>query len=380
MVWYAAEPLAEADPERALAFGIEAGKHMPILRDYMMRRIGARGDQSAVSSLVAGLEKASDAGMQLAFLDALRTSLTGQRRVAPPAAWPAVSKKLNESSDARVRLLAETLGVTFGDEAALAKVRSRIADTTAAIESRRESLAALLAAKDAKLAGVLQQLLSEPAMREQALAGLAQVSDPKTAELVLARYADLSPNEKRTALATLSARADSALAMLQAVANKKISSSDLSADLVRQLQNLGNTQVNELLGKTWGTVRETAADKAKLIEDYKKLVATSKGRPDTGHGRAVYMRTCQQCHQLFGTGGKVGPDLTGSNRTNLDYLLSNIVDPSAVMAKEYQPTIVLTSDGRVITVSCAKKTITHSRFKRRPLSRLCPKMKWNRAS
>ncbi len=48
-------------------------------------------------------------------------------------------------------------------------------------------------------------------------------------------------------------------------------------------------------------------------------------------------------------GGKVGPDLTGSNRTNLDYLLSNIVDPSAVMAKEYQPTIVLTSDSRVIT-------------------------------
>jgi putative heme-binding domain-containing protein len=45
----------------------------------------------------------------------------------------------------------------------------------------------------------------------------------------------------------------------------------------------------------------------------------------------------------------VGPELTGSNRANLDYLLSNIVDPSAVMAKEYQPTIVLTEDGRVVT-------------------------------
>ena len=349
MLWYAAEPLADADPERALVFGIEAGKHIPLLRDYMLRRIGARGDQSAVSTLVAGLEKSNDAGLQLAFLDAIRTSLTGQRRVAPPAAWAAVSKKLSESSDARLRLQAETLGVTFGDEAALANVRTRIADTSAPIESRRESLAALLAAKDAKLAGVLQKLLAEPAMREQALAGLAQVSDPQTAALVLARYDELTPSEKRTALATLAARADSAVAMLQAVAAKKINSSDLSADLVRQLQNLGNAQVVELLGKTWGTVRETAADKAKLIEDYKKLVSSSKGRPDVGHGRAVYMRTCQQCHQLFGAGGKVGPDLTGSNRTNLDYLLSNIVDPSAVMAKEYQPTIVLTSDGRVIT-------------------------------
>ncbi len=335
MIWYAAEPLAEADPQRALAFGIEAGKNIPLLREYMLRRIGARGDQSSVSTLLAGLSKADEASLQLAFLDAIRTSLTGQRRVSAPEAWPAVAKKLSDSQDARVRQQAENLGVTFGDEAALSKVRTRIADKSAAIESRRESLSALVAAKDNKLAAVLHDLLNEPAMREQALAGLAQVNDPKTAELILARYSDLSASEKRTALATLSARVDSALVMLQAVAGKKLASSDLSADLVRQLQNLNNPEVNELLGKTWGTVRATAADKAKLIEDYKKLVATSKIKPDLGHGRAVYMRTCQQCHQLFGAGGKVGPDLTGSNRTNLDYLLSNIVDPSAVMAKEY---------------------------------------------
>ncbi len=349
MLWYAAEPLAEVDPERALAFGIAAGKHIPLLRDFMLRRIGSRGDQAAVSTLVAALGKADDAAVQLAFLEAIRTSLTGQRRVAPPESWAAVSKRLTESTDAKVRLQAEALGVTFGDEAALTKVRARIADTKASIESRRESLAALLAAKDAKLGSVLHQLLSEPAMREQALAGLAQVNDPKTAELVLAKYAELTPSEKRTALATLSARSDSAVAMLQALASKKIASNDLSADLVRQLQNLNSAEINELLGKTWGTVRETAADKAKLIEDYKKLVASTTAKPDLGHGRAVYMRTCQQCHQLFGTGGKVGPDLTGSNRTNLDYLLSNIVDPSAVMAKEYQPTIVLTTDSRVVT-------------------------------
>ena len=56
-----------------------------------------------------------------------------------------------------------------------------------------------------------------------------------------------------------------------------------------------------------------------------------------------------QCHTLFGEGGKVGPDLTGSNRANLDYALMNILDPSAVIAKEYRPTIVITTDGRVIT-------------------------------
>ena len=49
-------------------------------------------------------------------------------------------------------------------------------------------------------------------------------------------------------------------------------------------------------------------------------------------------RPVSQCHTLFGIGGKVGPDITGSNRANLDYLLENILDPSAVIPKEYAAT------------------------------------------
>ncbi len=349
MIWYAAEPLAEEDANRALDFAIVAGKNMPILRDYMLRRIGSRADAKAVATLIDGLNRASEVDLQLAYLDALRTSLTGQRRVTPPESWQSVSNKLLSSGDARVKLQAEALGVTFGDAKAMASVRTRVLDKNASSDSRRESLNALLAARDQQLATVLEQLLDEPALREAALAGLAQVNSPATAELILKRYAQLTPGERRTAMATLASRPESALAMLRAVESKQIASTDLSADLVRQLQNLKNAEVNRLLAATWGTVRETAADKAGLIEEYKRLVTTSKMKPDLGHGRAVFARTCQQCHALFGTGGNVGPDLTGSNRTNLDYVLSNIVDPSAVMAKEYQPTVVLTSDGRVIT-------------------------------
>jgi putative heme-binding domain-containing protein len=66
-------------------------------------------------------------------------------------------------------------------------------------------------------------------------------------------------------------------------------------------------------------------------------------------GRALFAKTCQQCHTLFGVGGKVGPDITGSNRTNLDYLLENILDPSAVIPKEYAATVLNLKNGRVIT-------------------------------
>src|SRR5690606_28564655 len=58
---------------------------------------------------------------------------------------------------------------------------------------------------------------------------------------------------------------------------------------------------------------------------------------------------CAQCHTLFGAGAAVGPDLTGSNRADLDYILSNILDPSAVLANEYRPWVFILKDGRVVT-------------------------------
>jgi putative heme-binding domain-containing protein len=45
----------------------------------------------------------------------------------------------------------------------------------------------------------------------------------------------------------------------------------------------------------------------------------------------------------------VGPDLTGSNRADLDYLLSNVVDPNAVVGQDYLATIVWMDDGRLVT-------------------------------
>ena len=51
---------------------------------------------------------------------------------------------------------------------------------------------------------------------------------------------------------------------------------------------------------------------------------------------------------LYGVGGKVGPDLTGSNRANLDYILLNSVDPSYDVPDAYRTVSVLTVDGRSV--------------------------------
>jgi putative heme-binding domain-containing protein len=102
---------------------------------------------------------------------------------------------------------------------------------------------------------------------------------------------------------------------------------------------------------------EEITDMPKLIAHYKnKLRTPSVQPPDAALGRAVFVRECQECHTLFGVGNKVGPDLTDrgltpdgrQKRTDLDFLVTNIVDPSAEIAKGYEPSIVETTAGLVI--------------------------------
>jgi putative heme-binding domain-containing protein len=61
----------------------------------------------------------------------------------------------------------------------------------------------------------------------------------------------------------------------------------------------------------------------------------------------VFEKTCAKCHVLFGDGATIGPDLTGSGRKKIDYVLSNLIDPNAVIDPKYRLTKLVTNDGRL---------------------------------
>jgi putative heme-binding domain-containing protein len=52
---------------------------------------------------------------------------------------------------------------------------------------------------------------------------------------------------------------------------------------------------------------------------------------------------------LFDDGARIGPELTGSQRTNVEYILAKVIDPNAVVARDYQLTLIHTKSGRTIT-------------------------------
>ena len=73
------------------------------------------------------------------------------------------------------------------------------------------------------------------------------------------------------------------------------------------------------------------------------------GPGDAAAGKGVFKKHCATCHQLFGEGTKLGPDLTTANRKDQNFLLISLVDPSSVIRKEFVSAVVQTKDGRVLT-------------------------------
>jgi putative heme-binding domain-containing protein len=126
---------------------------------------------------------------------------------------------------------------------------------------------------------------------------------------------------------------------------------DITAATLRQLAAIEDAEIKSWLTQVFGTVRLTSQEKLDEIARWQQLLSPKRfmQEADPEHGRAIYARTCMQCHTLFDAGGKVGPDLTGSNRADLTYILSNIIDPSAVIGKDYQVSIVKTRDKRVLS-------------------------------
>lgn len=354
MLWYGIQPLVAADATRALALSQEA--KIPLLRQFLARRIASgipteveRQKAESLDPLAKVLRQVDEPQVQLDLLSGVREALAGRRRVLAPHGWEAVYRKLSASPNGEVRDQAMLLSITFGDAGAIAASRKAIVDPSVSIERRGAALDSLVEQRDPETAKLVEKLILEPAMRGAALRALAAYADEQAAQIILKNYASFNDAERADAILTLASRPAFAVALLDAIEREQIPRRDISAFAIRQLQSMKNDLVNERLAKVWGAVRETSKDKAAAIGKYKTLLTPERVKAaDRSAGRSLFVRHCGACHKLFGEGGQVGPELTGSQRANLDYLLENLIDPSAIVARDYQMTVLATEDGRIL--------------------------------
>jgi putative membrane-bound dehydrogenase-like protein len=361
MVWYGIEPAVPVQPEKALALA-ESSK-MPKVRQFIARRLTTEIDRQpeAVAGLVRLLAKNANGDFRLDILRGMSDALRGWRKAKPPAGWAELASKLKQTSEvsktSEVSALALELSVVFGDGRALDEIRQLVKSNAATPDARRQAIRALVQVRADGLAPLLQGLLGDRELGPDAIRGLAAVSDADTPRLLLDNYKRLQPTARAEAIVTLVSRPAYAQKLLDAVAAGTVDRMHVSPFQLRQMQSFGDDAVSKRIAAQWPELREISAEKARRIAGYKSQLAPDRlATANLPAGRKLFEKSCASCHVLFGAGGKAGPDLTGGQRSNLDYLLENIVDPSATVSANFKMSIVVLTDGRVLNGVVTEKT------------------------
>jgi putative membrane-bound dehydrogenase-like protein len=206
-----------------------------------------------------------------------------------------------------------------------------------------------------------------------ALDVLATHETPTVTSALVAFYSTASKEVQHRIRDVLFSRPGTALAFLQSVDTGKLKHDDIPLDQLRRLSLHKNEQIDTIIHKRWGNIGPGSSEE-KLATMRRFNNDLRAGTGDPAAGKPIFEKTCAVCHQLFGRGNHIGSDLTTANRADRAALLGSIVDPSAVIRREFMSYVVTTSSGRVLTGVIAEQdaatvTIVDANNQRTKISR-----------
>jgi putative membrane-bound dehydrogenase-like protein len=354
LLWWAIEDKAIRDRDLVLALldSPEAWK-VPLIRHYIIERLGRRymaeGREEDYATCARLLASAPGPDETKLLVQGMEKALEG--RLLPKV--PAVLEK--PLADLWTKQSASPLLVRFalrlGDPQGYDRALAIAADPKAPDADRIGLIEVLGQAGKPQCVPVLLRVLAEAKgdnVRGAALAALQPFADDRVIRAVLDVYPKLSAGLRGRAQTLLCSRPASSLALLQAVDAGTIAPKDVPLDQLRRMAGYKDERLTKLLEKHWGKVGPLpAGEKVARVNAIRHALGQRPG--DKVNGKALFTKTCATCHTLFGEGNKVGPELTGADRKNLDFLLTSTVDPSAYIRPEFVAYVVNLKDGRSLT-------------------------------
>jgi putative heme-binding domain-containing protein len=226
-------------------------------------------------------------------------------------------------------------------------------DDAAPMDQRKRALNGLASQRREEMIPELPILLDKAELRVESIRAVAAFDHDPLGVMLLEKYAEFDRKERREALRALASRPSYGWMLTEALKSGDIPKREVPADIARQLRRVVGSGFVEV----WGPIDEDPSDDSEAYAQYRALLtpeAVDGASPS--RGRQVFERTCGACHMMYGEGGAVGPDLTGSNRTDLDYILTNVLEPSAVIQDDYKMVVITTRDGRTVIGNVASET------------------------
>lgn len=350
MIWYGIEPLAGKDARFVDLIATS--------RNSRVQRLGARRlaedydtRPALVDQLLQSVAISGSVAARQSVLDGLADGFAGRRKVEVPSVWSKVQPGLEREADDRLLARIQDLGALFGDGRAVEQIREAALNEKADPARRRAALQALIDSRAPGLRSICERLLQVRELSATAAKGLAVFEDPGVADKLLAEWPNLYGHERPAVLNVLLSRPLWAGRLLEAMGNLKFRRADLGVAQARQILAYNNPGLTRLLTDNWGTIQQQDdRGREEALARWRQRLTPEKIK--TGNlreGQSLYAQTCGSCHKLYGAGGNLGPELTGSGRQNLEYLLENILFPSAVVPVEFRQTTVSLKDGRSLS-------------------------------
>lgn len=268
--------------------------------------------------------------------------------------------KWRSSANADVRKHAQTLAVLWGDEAAVKEMIVALHDVSKPEKDRIAVLQSLRKVKTDAVKEGIKPLLAPNTSITLGVAAIRAAADLGGDDFItplLVQAASKDFNIRSAALEALGSRATWTKSMLDAIAEGKVSSSGFPAPVRRALATSKDKAIRDLAFQVLGAWQDSSEDVKSLIAAKRQACLT--GEPDLANGKLMFTATCMVCHEFHGGGQKVGPDLIGSGRSNLDALLANVIDPNQIIGNGYENFTVATKDGRTLAGRVVEDTPGH---------------------
>lgn len=341
-LWWKGDDTAES---KAIAIGDSTP--LPTLRDSILW-YAAKTSARAREALLAKLSRADQAQL-VHQLEILEYAIRGQTDLQPSQIWTQIAPMLYASTDGAVRNLSEAIGAQMGDRVLFDVVRKRLT-TGESIKARLQAMDVLQRDRSPENLPLILETLDEPKLAAKGLTMLRPYDDPRIADEVIKRLGSMGADATAAAFDLLTSRKVLASKLLDAIASNQIDRTALTAYYARQMTLLGDDKLNARIAKEWGQVR--SGDEA-MKEQIRKTIQAYRGAPlwafDAGAGKNHFDKLCAACHSPANQNIEIAPKLQGTGAKGVEYAIENIIDPNAVIGKDYQARVIRTKDGQVIT-------------------------------
>lgn len=356
LLWWAIESKTVSDRQEVIAMFRDSELwQSPMVENHVLERLmqryaitGKPEDLQTCAELVT-LSPGPEQTRRL--IEGLKQAFQGREiKVLPPALSHALDEYQRSFGDSDL-----SLSLRRGDREALRRALNIVTDSRANIAERLTYIEIMGQTRRPDCLDTLKKLLRTTganAINLATLQALMNYDDPSIAQAILSAYHTTLLEEqgvRATANRILASRKEWALPFLKEIDKWYIKADSVSMDVVRQMALHDDEQIHRLIERLWGSISEaTAEEKQKQISKLETLIKSGHEQPDYAQGKQLFTLLCAQCHTLFDAGGSIGPELTGYERDNLDFMLLSIVDPNAAIHEEYTGFVVETKDGRTL--------------------------------